>query len=123
MMTDLCGFLLPGWAVRLLLEDGKASPGATARLAEMARKDPSPYVRLALASGLQRLPAGQRWDIAAGLAGHAEDAADAYLPLMIWYGIEAAVPADPERAAALLAGARVPLVRQYIARRLADLTE
>ena len=114
-----------GWAVRLLLEERKRSaPGATARLAEMSRKDPSPYVAPGPAlSGLQRLPAGQRRDIAAGLAGHAEDAGDAYLPLMIWYGIEVAVPADPERAARLPAGAKIPLVRQYIARRLAELTE
>ncbi len=112
-----------GWAVRLMLEDHKASAEAVARLAALARKDSSPYVRLALASGLQRLPAAQRWDIAAGLASHAEDALDANLPLMLWYGIESAVPADPEQASRLLARTTIPLVRQYIARRLADLAD
>ena len=38
---------------------------------------------------------------------------------MIWYGIEPLVPADPDRAAALLVKARIPLVREYIARRIA----
>jgi putative membrane-bound dehydrogenase-like protein len=109
-----------GWAVRLLLEDRRASEAVASKLAEMARKERSASVRLALASGLQRLPLGQRWPVAEGLAGRAEDAADANLPLMIWYGIEPLVPADPERAAALLARARIPLVRQYIARRIAE---
>ena len=44
------------WAIRLLC-DGKA-PGAAVlgRLAELARNDPSPKVRLGLASALQRIP-------------------------------------------------------------------
>jgi putative membrane-bound dehydrogenase-like protein len=107
-----------GWAVRLLVED-EVADAAAAKLAELAKNDPSASVRLALASALQRLPVAQRWAIAEGLAGHAEDAGDANLPLMIWYGTEPLVPADPDRAAALLAKARIPLVRQYIARRLA----
>jgi hypothetical protein len=40
---------------------------------------------------------------------------------MIWYGIEAAVAADPERAADLVTKARIPIVRQNLARRLAGL--
>ena len=96
---------------------------AAAKFAEMARKDKSASVRLALASALQRLPLAQRWPIAEGLAGHAEDANDANLPLMIWYGIEPLVPADPDRAAALLMKAQIPLVRQYIARRIAARAE
>jgi putative membrane-bound dehydrogenase-like protein len=111
------------WAVRLLVEDGRPSRLAAAELARLARKDPSAAVRLALASALQRLPAKEAWPVAEGLAGHGEDAADANLPLMIWYGIEPLVPADPDRAARLLARARIPLVRQYIARRIAALAD
>jgi putative membrane-bound dehydrogenase-like protein len=108
------------WAVRLLAE-GRVSAATAERLAQMGKEEKSARVRLALASALQRLPAAQRWPITEALAGHAEDAADAYLPLMIWYGIEAVVPAEPQRAAALLLKARIPLVRQYVARRLAAL--
>ena len=88
--------------------------------AELAKSDPSPVVRLYLASALQRLPLDERWKIAEDLLSHAEDAADANLPLMYWYGIEPLVAADPARAMRLAATAKVPLVRQFIARRVAD---
>jgi putative membrane-bound dehydrogenase-like protein len=109
-----------GWAVRLLVEDRRASERVEARLTEMAQREKSAWVRLALASALQRLPLAQRWPIAEALAVRAADAADANLPLMIWYGIEPLAPADPDRAAALLAIARIPLVRHSIARRIAS---
>jgi putative membrane-bound dehydrogenase-like protein len=115
--------MLRVWAVRLLLEDSKASEAVAAKLTQMAKEDKSPTVRLALASALQRLPLNQRWGIAEALVAHGEDAEDANLPLMIWYGIEPLVPADADRAAALLAKARIPLVRQYIARRIAASAE
>ena len=76
-------------------------------------------VRLGLASLLQRLPDADRWVVAEELAAHAEDAADANLPLMIWYGIEAIVPRDATRAVKLMAATRIPKLRQFIARRLA----
>jgi putative membrane-bound dehydrogenase-like protein len=107
------------WGIRLALEERKASAALASKLAEMATRDSAP-VRLALASGLQRLPVAQRWSIAAGLAGHAEDVADINLPLMIWYGLEPAVAADAARAAALVPTAKIPLVREYIARRIAS---
>jgi putative membrane-bound dehydrogenase-like protein len=110
-----------GWAVRLLLEDRQASPPALAALAERARGDASPRVRLALAAGLQRLPLEQRWALAAALAQHAEDATDANLPLMLWYGVEPLPEADPARAVDLAAQSRLPLVRQFLTRRLATL--
>jgi putative membrane-bound dehydrogenase-like protein len=106
------------WAVRLLVDDRKVSATVAKRLAELAQADKSAAVRLALASALQRLPLADRWAIAKHLAARAEDAKDANLPLMIWYGIEALVPADPERAARLLVKARIPQVRQNIARRI-----
>lgn len=89
-------------------------------LSKLARTDTSPIVRLALASGLQRLPLNDRWPIAEALVGHAEDAKDANIPLMIWYGIEPAVSKDRKRAISLLKKTKIPLVRTYIARRLAE---
>jgi len=114
---------LRGWAVRLGLEDRKPSADLLKKLAELAVKDPAPLVRLELASGLQRLPADQRWPIAEGLVTRGEDAQDAYLPLMTWYGIEPLVPADRDRSIKLLTQARIPLVREYLARRVASLNE
>ena len=84
----------------------------------MAREDKSAFVRLGLASALQRLPVNDRWDLATALLSHAEDAADKDLPLLIWYGIEPAVAADQGKAALLLAKCQQPQVRTFITRRL-----
>jgi putative membrane-bound dehydrogenase-like protein len=108
---------LRAWAIQLDLEDGM--PSQLTRLAELSRSDSSPLVRLYLASALQQLPLEDRWEIAAGLVRHADDAADHNLPLMIWYGIEPLVPLDTDRALALAAESRIPLVRQFIYRRAA----
>jgi len=111
--------VMRGWAVRLVLEDRRASPATLAKVASLAQDDPSSWVRLALASGLQRLPLADRWTIAERLAAHPEDAPDVNLSLMIWYGIEPLVPTDVARAIRLADEARIPLVRQCISRRIA----
>jgi hypothetical protein len=108
-----------GWAVRLLVEDRAPPEAAVRRFATMASGDPSALVRLSLASALQRMPTRSRWEIAPSLAGRAEDADDANLPLMIWYGMEPLVAEDPARALALVPSVRIPLLREYIARRAA----
>lgn len=114
---------LRAWAVRLL---GDLQPDAatvhTAFL-DRARVDPSGLVRLHLAGLLQRLPMAARWPIATALAAHAEDARDRCQPLMLWYGIESAVPRAPREALALAAASRIPLLRQFIARRLAEASD
>ncbi|MBI4606291.1 MAG: c-type cytochrome [Planctomycetes bacterium] len=109
------------WAIRLELEDREASPRFLARLAELARSDPSGLVRLHIASALQRLPLEARWPIAGALSARAEDAGDSNLALLLWYGAKDLVPAEPLRAAGLAAGARIPLLREHIARRIASL--
>jgi hypothetical protein len=91
-----------GWAVRLLVEGRDLPAEALSRFEALARGDPSPRVRLQLASALQRMPAQARWGIAEGLLARVEDAGDRNLPLMIWYGIEPLVPPDPARAAGLI---------------------
>lgn len=111
------------WAVRLLVDHGGASDVNVAKMTALAGKEKAAPVRLALASALQKLPPAHRWPLAEALAGHAEDASDPYLPLMIWYGVEPAVPADPARAARLAGAARIPLVRRFVAQRLASLAE
>jgi putative membrane-bound dehydrogenase-like protein len=108
------------WAIQLLCEDAKPQEAALLKFRTLARSDPSPVVRLYLSSALQRLPVEQRWDIGQGLLSHEEDAGDANLPLMGWYGIEPLVPADLERALRLAESARIPLVRRFIARRVVD---
>lgn len=112
------------WAVRLLVDDVATrplGPKSLATLASLAVSEPSPIVRLALASALQRLPVVDRWEIASALAAHAEDADDANIPLMLWYAVEPMVASDPDRALKLAESAKIPLLRQFIARRYASL--
>src|SRR5262249_49691306 len=106
------------WTVQLALEGGKADDKLLSRLAEMAREDDSPVVRLYLASGLQRLPADQRWAVLEGLVAHVGDSADHNLPLMYWYAAEPLADADARRALELAAKAKVQPLLQFMARRV-----
>jgi putative membrane-bound dehydrogenase-like protein len=111
------------WAVTLLLDGGVLQNDPLFKISLLAATEPSPVVRLALAGGLQRLPLASRLPIAEALIVHEEDAADLNLPLMYWYGIEPIVSSDREKALALLAKAKIPLLRQNITRRLASLAK
>ncbi|MGK0188627.1 MAG: putative membrane-bound dehydrogenase-like protein [Verrucomicrobiales bacterium] len=109
------------WAVQLLMEDrsptAAPSPKVIHYLTYLAHKDPSPVVRLYVASALQRLPAEHCWSIIEGLASHADDSSDHNLPQMIWFGTEPHVLANPERALRIAAQSKIPLLTNHIARR------
>ena len=109
------------WTLRLATEDRNPSPETLSRFAELARTDPSPIVRLDLASALQRLPLEKRWPILEGLAGHGEDGNDQNLPLMVWYATEPLATADARRAIRLAAGSSLPDLLPFLARRIAGL--
>lgn len=109
------------WAIRFLGEAEAVNwDRLLPRLVHLARTDPSPFVRLYLASELQRMPKSLRDPLAGALLRHGEDVPDHNLPLMIWYGIEPMVAPYPERAIRLAMTSHIPLVRQYIARRLSE---
>ncbi len=110
---------LRAWAIQLEVEDGRIPPVLFEKITELSKSDPSPVVRLYIASALQRLPLDQRWDLARNLLQHADDAADHNLPLMIWYAVEPLVPHNPDLALSLAAEAKIPLVAQFIYRRAA----
>jgi len=107
-----------GWAVRLLVDGGAPAPAAVARLAELAKAEASPRVRLALTSALQRIPVADRRPLAETLASAEIDPADPMLPLMTWYGIEPLAADDLDRAAALVPAAKLPMLRNFLARRI-----
>ena len=107
------------WTVQLACERGLPAARILERLGELARASKSPVVRLYVSSALQRLPLEHRLSIGGALAEHAEDAEDHNLPLMIWYGIEAAVPTDPEHALQVACSSRIPTVSRFVLRRLA----
>jgi putative membrane-bound dehydrogenase-like protein len=91
------------------------------RFVRMAREDQSGLVRLALASTLQRLPVKHRPALAAALLSRVEDAADPHLSHLIWYGLIPVAEADPGALARLAADAKLPRVREWAARRLAEM--
>lgn len=107
------------WTIQLMTEGKKPSETQLAEFARLAVSDPSPAVRLYLASAAQRIDIPKRWPILTGLAGHAEDATDHNLPLMLWYAAEPAVAADVTKAAELLGACQIPKVQEFITRRIA----
>jgi len=111
---------LRGWAIQCALEDEKVTPPIHEKLVELALTDDSKFVRLYLASALQRMPLKDRWPLATALVSREADKDDHNLPLMYWYGIEPLVPSDKARALQLAAKAKIPLIRQYVARRSAS---
>lgn len=129
------------WAIQLLVESSvsgtRAAPFVTTDLAAssslsratlqqfagMAAADPSPQVRLYLASALQRLEHADRWSIAEALATRSEDNADANIPLMLWYGVEPLIHDDPLRFESLTATSAISTLQRHGARRIASLND
>ena len=108
------------WAIQLLFEPHQPGDAALSELARMAREDPSPLVRLYIASALQRAPVDKRRPVLEPLLAHAEDADDHNLPLMYWFALEPVVGGDTGTGLELLDSARIPLLREFITRRLAS---
>ncbi len=120
------------WAIQLICEDTRlcsfqtpndadqATPKRShlERFASMAQDDPSPIVRLYLASAVGRLGYAERWPILERLANREQDLADNNLPRMIWFGLEPMVPVDPQRALALAIGGKMPMLVEFVARRM-----
>lgn len=109
------------WAVRLLTEDREVPGPAMSKFVRLAAKGDSPFVRLHLASALQRITPSERWELAKALASRGEDANDPNLPLMVWYGIEPLVHEDLGRFLELAKQTPIPLLRRHIARRAVSL--
>lgn len=112
--------LLRAWCVRLIADRPIDKPLDRETLEALAAKENSGLVLTYLASALQRLPTAERWKLASALAQHGEFADDRVLPLMVWYGIEPAVPESPETAAEFAVNAKMPKLARFTARRLAS---
>jgi putative membrane-bound dehydrogenase-like protein len=107
-----------GWSVQLALENGHASKELEKELAKLAATDSSPVVRMYLASAALRLPIEQSFPLVNLLVTHAEDSGDHNLPLLYWYGAERITADSPQHGLKLLAQTKIPLVREYLIRRL-----
>ena len=123
-----------GWAIQLLCEPSDvnafqdrpsvdSSPingEQLAQLVSLAKSDPSPTVRLYLASAAGRLPWTDRWPILSELAKHGEDVDDNNLPKMIWFALEPMVPSHPNRSLKLVIAGKLPRLQEFVARRLSS---
>ena len=100
--------------------ENNPSDSLLSQFAVMAREEESPIVRLYLASAAQRIPLAQRWSLLEGLTSHRVDAGDHNLPLMYWYAAEPLAEIDATRALALAmsAGESIPLLREFMLRRI-----
>lgn len=109
------------WTVRLACDDGRASSRIVAKMATLARGEPSIEVRAQLACSARRLPVADDLAIVKELLQHAEDADDPRQPLLLWWAIEA--KCDQDRDAVLSFFTRLgiwelPLVDRHLASRL-----
>jgi len=106
------------WTVQLLSEEKKPSATVREKLAQMAKSEKSPVVRLYLACALQRLPYNQRWDILGALSKYSQDREDNNIPRMLWLALEPMVLESPQKALSLVAQSKLPRLQEFTPRRL-----
>jgi len=111
---------LRAWTIQLVCERVGGASELLEQFAVLAASDPSPVVRLYLASALQRLTLEERWPLVERLTAHAEDAGDQNLPQMLWFGMEPLVMTDLRRALKLAVESRRPALARWIYRRAAS---
>ncbi|MHB8879217.1 MAG: c-type cytochrome, partial [Myxococcaceae bacterium] len=85
------------WTVRLQGDGGEVSPAMARRLSDLAASDMSVRVRLQLAATSRRLPATDGLPIVEQLLSRGVDRDDPYLPLMIWWAVEARAMTNVDR--------------------------
>lgn len=110
------------WAIQLLTESKNISATTLEIFAKMAKNDPSALVRLYLTSGMMRLAPSQRWEVMEALVQKSEDANDHNLPLMYWYAAEPLAEIDAKRAMKMAESAKIPVILEYMKRRLSPQT-
>lgn len=106
--------IVRSWAIQLATEEAGKPKLSTDTLLKLAQTDPSPTVRLALASALPKLDAKTVWEVASALAMHSEDKDDRFLPKMIWFGLARVITEDLPRGLALAAKTPLPSLADSI---------
>ncbi len=109
------------WSVRLLVDDRRVSPDVLEQILQSARSEQSTLVRLHLASALGRLPLSARLSLAVAILRPGVDSAkNRHLRLMVWYGIEPAVAANPREAISVLQRLDSSRLRRFASRRISE---
>lgn len=108
------------WAARLLVDRGPAAPEVAAALIQRTTTEKSWLVRMALASTLPALEIRQRWNLGAALARELQPNDDPNLVRLLWLGWHDSIPSRAHESLALAATVRVPVLTEWIARRVAE---
>ena len=109
------------WTVRLLGDERMLPDPLGPECARLAATEPDAGVRAQLACTARRLSPRQALPIAAALMRRDEDATDPFLPLLIWWAIEAQVEPAADAVVNLLADEAVwekPIVRDTLLPRI-----
>ncbi|MFN0079867.1 MAG: PVC-type heme-binding CxxCH protein [Prosthecobacter sp.] len=107
-------------AIRVLRAEGIGPDYLYDSFEKIAATDPSPLVRRELASELRRTVPSRIGPLATALLKHGEDKDDPMIPLLIWYGIEPVVAADPAVGMQLAKASKLEKVTGFIYRRLSS---
>jgi putative membrane-bound dehydrogenase-like protein len=122
--ADLLAHINPdvrAWTVRLLCDEKNVSASIQPKLVELARKDPSAFVRMQLACSARRLPAEQGLPIVRELLQRSEDATDRFIPLLLWWAMEDKAASARDQVTELFSQRQIwdaPIVRQFMLERL-----
>ena len=92
-----------GWTIRLLCDDNAVSHSVALKLVQLARTEPDVEVRSQLACSSRRLAALQGLPIVDALLRHNADATDVFMPLLLWWSIEAKCEKNRDAVLSLLA--------------------
>ena len=106
------------WAIQLLVDLGTPNLETIDLFTSLAKTEHSGLVRLYLASAMRKLPLEQRWPLATALGERKDLNEDPVFPLMLWYGIESAVSANPAAALKMVTTCKISKLQQFIPRRL-----
>ena len=108
------------WAMKIMVDNGKASKEASKAIIGHAHSEKSPLVRLHLASIMRNLAEQDRWKLAEILSASEDLKGDPVFPLMIWYGIEELIKSSAKKSLQLAKSSKLRTLTEWIPRRLAE---
>ncbi len=109
------------WAVRLIGDTHKVSPGIASELIRLSAVESHPEVRSQLACSARRLPASTAFGILKHLVLNHDDSADPDIPLLIWWAMEAKAVSDRDDVVGFFTGREIwnrKLVKDVILKRI-----
>jgi putative membrane-bound dehydrogenase-like protein len=107
---------------RLMREANEQSLKPDPDLNKLAESDPSPLVRLFIASAVQRATDEEyRSGLVKRLLAHDEDAGDHNLPLMYWFALEPMAAQHPAESLSAALDTKLPRMLNFTTRRIASL--